>query len=39
MIVRGAHAVRKGDPPSFSAGEDMRRDLFMIERADPAGGA
>ena len=35
MIVRGAHAVRTGDPPSFAPSEEMTRDLFMIERADP----
>ena len=35
MIVRGAHAVRHGDPPSFAPSEEMTRDLFMIERADP----
>ncbi|MDA0160567.1 AAA family ATPase [Solirubrobacter ginsenosidimutans] len=35
MIVRGAHAVRKGEPPSFVAGENLRRDLFLIERTDP----
>jgi exodeoxyribonuclease V alpha subunit len=32
MIVQGAHAVRRGDAPDFSAREGMRRDLFMIER-------
>ena len=35
MIVRGAHAVRHGEPPSFDAGDGMQRDLFLIERADP----
>jgi exodeoxyribonuclease V alpha subunit len=35
MIVRGAHAVRHGDPPSFAPSEGMTRDLFLIERADP----
>jgi len=35
MIVRGAHAVRRGEPPSFEAGENVRRDLFLIEREDP----
>ena len=35
MIVRGAHAVRTGSPPSFTASEGLTRDLFMIERADP----
>jgi exodeoxyribonuclease V alpha subunit len=33
MIVQGAHAIRGGHAPSFSAGEGMRRDLFLIERA------
>ena len=36
MIVRGAHAVRQGEPPSFVAEEGLQRDLFMIERDDPA---
>jgi exodeoxyribonuclease V alpha subunit len=35
MIVQGAHAVRAGRAPSFAQAEDMRRDLFLIERADP----
>jgi exodeoxyribonuclease V alpha subunit len=35
MIVRGAHAVRHGDPPSFVAAEGMTRDLFLISRDDP----
>ena len=35
MIVQGAHAIRRGTSPDFSASEGMRRDLFMIERADP----
>jgi exodeoxyribonuclease V alpha subunit len=35
MIVQGAHAIRRGRPPSFAATEGMRRDLFLIERADP----
>jgi exodeoxyribonuclease V alpha subunit len=35
MIVQGAHAIRRGQTPDFSAIEGMRRDLFMIERADP----
>ena len=35
MIVRGAHAVRTGSPPSFTASDELTRDLFMIERADP----
>jgi exodeoxyribonuclease V alpha subunit len=35
MIVQGAHAVRTGEPPSFTAGEGLTRDLFLIERDDP----
>jgi exodeoxyribonuclease V alpha subunit len=35
MIIRGAHAVRKGSAPSFVPGEGMRRDLYLIERSDP----
>jgi exodeoxyribonuclease V alpha subunit len=35
MIVRGAHAVRQGEPPSFAAEEGLERDLFLIERDDP----
>jgi exodeoxyribonuclease V alpha subunit len=35
MIVQGAHAIRRGTPPDFSAAQGMRRDLFMIERANP----
>jgi exodeoxyribonuclease V alpha subunit len=36
MIVQGAHAVRRGEAPDFSAGATgMRRDLFLIERPDP----
>src|SRR4051794_8162266 len=35
MIVRGAHAVRRGQPPSFAPDEGLRRDLFLIERTDP----
>jgi exodeoxyribonuclease V alpha subunit len=35
MIVQGAHAIRAGRAPSFTPGEDMRRDLFMIERPNP----
>ncbi len=36
MIVRGAHAVRQGGAPSFAAGEGLTRDLFLVERTDPA---
>ena len=35
MIVRGAHAVRQGEPPSFAAADGLPRDLFLIERDDP----
>jgi exodeoxyribonuclease V alpha subunit len=35
MIVQGAHAIRAGHAPSFIPAEGMRRDLFLIERADP----
>ncbi len=35
MIVQGAHAIRRGDAPSFRHAEGMRRDLFLVERADP----
>ena len=35
MIVQGAHAIRAGGPPSFTASEGMRQDLFLIERSDP----
>jgi exodeoxyribonuclease V alpha subunit len=35
MIVQGAHAVRRGSAPDFRAAAGMRRDLFLIERADP----
>jgi exodeoxyribonuclease V alpha subunit len=41
MIVQGAHAIRRGEMPSFeigvgSDGEPMRQDLFMMERSDAA---
>jgi exodeoxyribonuclease V alpha subunit len=32
MIVQGAHAIRRGQAPSFASSEQMRRDLFLIER-------
>ena len=35
MIVRGAHAVRHGEPPVFEHADGLTRDLFLIERADP----
>jgi exodeoxyribonuclease V alpha subunit len=34
MIVQAAHAIRRGHMPTFAATENMRRDLFMIERPD-----
>lgn len=34
MIVQGAHAIRRGEAPDFTAHEEMRRDLFLIERQD-----
>jgi exodeoxyribonuclease V alpha subunit len=34
MIVQGAHAIRRGEAPGFTPAEDMRRDLFMIERSN-----
>ncbi|PZS15037.1 MAG: hypothetical protein DLM64_00560 [Solirubrobacterales bacterium] len=35
MIVQGAHAIRRGQAPDFRPAAKMRRDLFLIERADP----
>jgi exodeoxyribonuclease V alpha subunit len=35
MIVQGAHAIRRGQPPVLTVAPGMRRDLFLIERADP----
>ena len=35
MIVQGAHAIRGGHTPSFAPAPEMRRDLFLIERASP----
>ncbi|HEY1591322.1 MAG TPA: AAA family ATPase [Solirubrobacteraceae bacterium] len=35
MIVQGAHAIRRGQTPSFKPGDGMRRDLFLVERSDP----
>ncbi len=32
MIVQGAHAIRRGELPDFNATDEMKRDLFMIER-------
>jgi exodeoxyribonuclease V alpha subunit len=37
MIVQGAHAIRRGEVPSFARVAEMRRDLFLIER--PGAGA
>ncbi len=34
MIVQGAHAIRRGAAPDFTPRPEMRRDLFMIERAN-----
>jgi exodeoxyribonuclease V alpha subunit len=39
MIVQGAHAVRRGQTPSFSPAEGMRRDLFLVVREDPQAAA
>jgi exodeoxyribonuclease V alpha subunit len=36
MIVQGAHAIRRGEAPDFSARGDMRRDLFLIEHRNPS---
>ncbi len=35
MIVQGAHAIRRGQAPDLTPRDGMRRDLFLIERADP----
>jgi exodeoxyribonuclease V alpha subunit len=35
MIVQAAHAIRRGETPTFIQAADMRRDLFLIERSDP----
>ncbi len=35
MIVRGAHAVRRGQAPDFAPRDELRRDLFLVERDDP----
>jgi exodeoxyribonuclease V alpha subunit len=34
MIVQGAHAIRRGELPEFTATEGMRHDLFLMERAN-----
>ena len=38
MIVQGAHAIRRGQTPSFAHSDGMRRDLFLIERASARDG-
>jgi exodeoxyribonuclease V alpha subunit len=35
MIVQGAHRVRRGLAPSFTAVDGMQRDLYFIESPDP----
>jgi exodeoxyribonuclease V alpha subunit len=35
MIVQGAHAIRRGQTPDFTPRDQMRRDLFLIERQHP----
>ena len=35
MIVQGAHAIRGGAVPQFAPRQGMRRDLYLIERANP----
>jgi exodeoxyribonuclease V alpha subunit len=35
MIVQAAHAIRRGDMPTFAPRPDMRRDLFLIQKPDP----
>jgi len=35
MIVQAAHAIRRGEAPTFTGEPGMRRDLFLIERSDP----
>ncbi|HTW11742.1 MAG TPA: AAA family ATPase [Solirubrobacteraceae bacterium] len=35
MIVQGAHAIRRGESPAFKPEEEMRHDLFLMERSDP----
>jgi exodeoxyribonuclease V alpha subunit len=32
MIVQGAHAIRRGEVPEFKPAEEMRHDLFLMER-------
>ena len=34
MIVQAAHAIRRGESPTFAPADEMRRDLFLIERPD-----
>jgi len=35
MIVQGAHSIRRGALPNFTPSPQMRRDLFLVERAAP----
>jgi exodeoxyribonuclease V alpha subunit len=35
MIIQGAHAIRRGQMPSFAPAPGMRRDLFLVARDDP----
>jgi exodeoxyribonuclease V alpha subunit len=35
MIVQGAHRVRRGLAPSFTAVDGMQRDLYFIDSPDP----
>jgi exodeoxyribonuclease V alpha subunit len=39
MIVQGAHAIRRGQVPSFAPQPGMRRDLFLVECQDPRSAA
>jgi exodeoxyribonuclease V alpha subunit len=36
LLVRAAHAINSGRPPGLEAGADDTRDLFLVERRDPA---
>ena len=36
MIVQGAHAIRRGEAPTFASSGQMRRDLFLIQRPSAA---
>jgi exodeoxyribonuclease V alpha subunit len=35
MIVQAAHAIRRGQAPTFTPGDGMRRDLFLVARDEP----